>query len=290
MGTRLRMLVSNDEKLSERVEEYAKYLTISGWRYEKALRDINKGAQKCRNKIIHQPRKKKTNKIAWVTNFDPRAPSKSAIIKKNMHLLHANPDNKTIFPPKRIISAERRLKNLGEMYKPTIPKRFIQHGPKEAPGFFKCVKKCDTCNHATNTTMLTSPWDNRTWRIREHLTCTTPNVVYVLRCSLHPDEWYVGSTVDLKRRWANHKSDTNLGKVNKCMVASHVRGNAHPKDKNLPFLSICPIESVREEDKLLQRELFWQANLGTLTIGLNRRKDLNAVIKRRVHYQNKDIS
>ena len=287
IGTRLRMLVSNDEQLKERIQEYARYLTLSGWQYNRAIKEISQGATKPREAILHQPRKKQGKKIAWVTKFDPRAPSRSDIIKRNLPLLYSNPENRSVFPRKSLIAADRRLKNLGEIYKPTVPRRMAEHGPRECPGFFKCSRKCDTCRHAEETHELVSPWDGRRWKIRQHLTCTTANVIYVIRCKLHPQQWYVGSTTNLKLRWANHKSDVNRNKTNKCMVAQHVNMTSHPSNREIPFLTICPIEAVSGgESSLLRRELYWQANLGTLFTGLNCRKDLNAVLKSRVQYQN----
>ena len=85
-------------------------------------------------------------KNSWVStlvgeHLRPRVPSKTAIIKKNLHLLHANVINKEIFPPRTIISADRKRKNLAQMYKPTVPQRYVQHGPKNRPGFFSLQRK-----------------------------------------------------------------------------------------------------------------------------------------------------
>ena len=53
---------------------------------------------------------------------------------------------------------------------------------------------------------------------------------------------------------------------------------------NVMFLTIVPIEHVWNEKKLLERELFWQANLGTLSTGGNERKDFATVIKNRIQF------
>ena len=80
MGTRLRMLCSDDEVLEKRILEYAKHLAVSGWSYDVALADLQKGASKDRRSVLHGARKKKKKKIAWVTTYDPRLPSKPSII------------------------------------------------------------------------------------------------------------------------------------------------------------------------------------------------------------------
>lgn len=276
VGTRLRMLCSDTETLRKRIDEYAKYFAMSGWEYNIALKELRKGANKDRKELLTKPRKKKPEKIAWVTTYDPRLPTKAAIIRKNLHLLYQNPKNKNIFPKELIIAADRRRKNLGEIYKPTTPARMVQHGPKQEPGFFTCkAKRCDTCAHAVETKRIKSPWDGRTWKINKHLTCTTKNIVYIIICKIHPDvAWYIGSCKDLKARWRNHKSDTKRKQTQKCTVAQHCAHSSHDLQGNLDFLQIIPIDSVQNEDTLLRREVYFISNIGTLFFGLNTRNDL----------------
>ena len=275
IGTRLRMIISDDVNLRKQIEQYAQYLTLSGWPYKTAKCRLEEGAAKNRDKLLSKPRKRRDRKVAWVTTFDPRAPSKSAIIKKHLHLLYANESNKDIFPPKRIIAADRRRPNIGEWYKPTVPKRFITHGPANKPGFYPCHKKCDTCRHSMEMQFIKSPWDGRKWTIKQHLTCETPNVVYVVICEIH-NVWYVGSTVNIKARWRNHKSDAKLKKAKKCGVAEHVTKVAHPDDPDFSFLRIIPIEAVVRQESLLNREIYWTCNLGTIFKGMNSRSDVQS--------------
>ena len=109
------------------------------------------------------------------------------------------------------------------------------------------------------------------------LICTTPNTVYVEMCTAHND-WYVGSTTDLRARWRNHKSDAKLRKATKCGVVDHVTRFPHPDDPQLDFLTIVAVEAVREKRNLIVREYYWLCNLGTIFKGMNSRKDLNSVI------------
>ena len=178
----------------------------------------------------------------------------------------------------------RKEKNLGDIYKPSVPKRIIQNGPQEEPGFFPCGR-CDTCAHSRAVKELVSPRDGRRWLIKQHLTCKTPFVIYLLFCKIH-NEYYTGSTKNLKFRWAQHKSDIKLKRENKCRLTQHVLRLQHPEDVDVPFLEIYAVEAVEREEDLLQRELFWQANFGTVFkgSGLNFRKDLNTVLKRRIEF------
>ena len=287
IGRRLRMICSDDRDLDGRIKEYTKYLVTSGWSWRKANRDLKKGASIPRCETLKEKKKKSNRtkkKIAWVTTYDPRVPSKSRIIKDNLVILHSNPENKEIFPTKSLIAADKRRKNIGEIYKPTVPRRFVPHGPRPECGFFLCSKKCDTCKHSVETHQFTSPWDGRKWQIRDFITCTTPNVIYIVKCLSHPDFLYVGSTNNLKKRWANHKSDCKKEKSNKCWVSNHVTSQPHTCSNDISFLKIIAIEVVRSEYRLLEREIFWQANLGTFFTGGNVRKDFHKVSKYRVHH------
>ena len=136
-----------------------------------------------------------------------------------------------------------------------------------------------------NVTKFISPWDGRRWTIKQHLTCTNPNVIYKVECQIHKDFIYIGSTVNLKSRWANHKCDARGGKAKKCRVAAHVKFANHPEDDALSYLVIVAIEQVENEGLLLQRELYWQANLGTLINHNNERNDINSILRHRVQFK-----
>ena len=160
----------------------------------------------------------------------------------------------------------------------------IGRGPREESVFSPCGK-CDTCAHSRVVKELISPRDGRKWFIRPHLICRTHFVVYLLFCKIH-NQHYKGSTKNLRFRWAQHKSGINKRGENKCRLAQHVLRLQHPADVDMPFLEIYAVEAVEREEDLLQREIFWQANFGTVfkESGLNFRKDLNTVLKRRVEF------
>ena len=110
-------------------------------------------------------------------------------------------------------------------------------------------------------------------------------MIYLIHCKIH-NVFYTGSTNNLRFRWAQHKSDIKLKRDNKCRLTQHVLRLQHPVGVSVPFLEIVAVEAVEGEENLLRRELFWQANFGTVfkDSGLNFRKDLNTVLKRRIEY------
>ena len=281
IGHRLRMICSTDEVLEKRIDEYANYLHLSGWNLPKVKHQLKEATNIDRESILKSTRQKNNNnkKSAWISRHDPRLPNKSNIINANLNLLYSNDKNSLIFPRGSIISANRRRKNLRDIYKPTVPRPRSATTVLKPPGFYTCNKRCDTCAHSRDTKFIQSPWDGRKWYIKQNLTCTSKNVVYVVCCKEHPKAMYVGSSTNLKLRWAGHKSDSKLGYTKKCAVAKHVRAVNHPVDPQANFLEIIAIESVNEENQLLARETWWQCHLGTIFEGLNIRKDLQSMVR-----------
>ena len=74
-------------------------------------------------------------------------PSKGKIIHEYENILYSDPTCEKVFPKGSIIPCNRRLKNMAEIIKPTLPNRFPENGPIQEKGFFKC-DKCDLCRHA----------------------------------------------------------------------------------------------------------------------------------------------
>ena len=217
---------------------------------------------------------------AWATKWDPRIPPKGQIIHEFKNILYSDPACKKIFPEGSIIPSNRRLRNIGEILKPTIPKRFPQHGPKEDIGFFKCTR-CDLCKHIPeNTKSFQSPWDGRKWYIRKHITCLSENVIYLIICTLHENCWYIGSTENIRRRWTKHKYDWKH-EQRTCTLAGHGQDVPHPVDPELKYLTILPIDTCKTRKSLLKQEVWWQQNVGVHQFGLNKRNDLATVSRNR---------
>ena len=147
--------------------------------------------------ILHRSGTQKTKKLAWINKSDPRLPSKAHIIRQTLQLLISNTHNEETFPSTTISSGNRKREDLGNTFKPTVP-RFPRHGPHNKPRFFTC--KCVAPVPTPRTTAVSKPGVNRTWSLKAHLTCTAPNVVDLLRCKRHPNLWNEGSAKNPKLR------------------------------------------------------------------------------------------
>ncbi|KAL8615544.1 hypothetical protein ACOMHN_016121 [Nucella lapillus] len=64
------------------------------------------------------------------------------------------------------------------------------------------------------------------------------------------DFLYIGSSVNLRHRWSNHKSDCKLRKGHKCHVAQHFLDKQHPVDPQFTCLRIFAIEAVHKKENL----------------------------------------
>ena len=84
----------------------------------------------------------------------------------------------------------------------------------------------------------------------------------------------------MQRRWSRHKSDFKNG-LNTCRLAGHASEMVHPVDPDLKFLTVLPIDAVKTKAQLLEKEVWWQENVGIHKFGLNKRNDLATVSRRR---------
>jgi hypothetical protein len=263
--------------MEERVNQFA----CSGWNVDSTRNEFLKAKKINRRDLLFGEKKSKRKGIsAWSTRWDPRIPSKGKIIHEYENILYSDPTCEKVFPKGSIIPCNRRLKNMAEIIKLTIPNRFPDHGPDQEKGYFTC-NRCDLCKHApTNTKNFKSPWDGRKWFIRKHITCLTKNVIYLVICKMHENCWYVGSTENIRRRWSKHKSDWVNGNRT-CTLATHGQDVQHPADPQLEFVTILPIDFTKKKADLLNCEVWWQENIGVHRFGLNKRNDLATVSRRR---------
>ena len=123
------------------------------------------------------------------------------------------------------------------------------------PGFWPCRtdRRCASCRHygkfapiieSTNTT--------ETLLIRQHITCRTANVIYVITCVKYKQQ-YVGETSNCIRTRANqHRSDITTGNKNIPTVR-------HFKACGLQHFQLTVVERVRRPDVETRRarESFW---------------------------------
>ena len=124
----------------------------------------------------------------------------------------------------------------------------------------KCGKKCDICNSfLVCRKEFTCKVTGKTYKVRGNLSCNSANVVYLISCKLCKDQ-YVAYKNNFKPRFRVHKSDinTDVGKL---------------ENIELHFIEQVEEGNYDVEGKLWCREKYWQAQLFTLSHGINSRLD-----------------
>ena len=194
------------------------------------------------------------------------------VLNDNLHILYGDPDMKKVFSEGTISVSYRRGKCLKELISLSL---YPQTVTESASRVSKCNEsRCDICkSYTVFENEFTCTATGKTYKVRAVLTCKSENVVYLLGCKKCKQQ-YVGSALEskFKRRFRVHKSDINTGKV-RCGVAKHFLINC-PGIHKLKNVEIQLIEEVKEgnydlEGKLWSREKYWQAQLFTLTHGMN---------------------
>ena len=136
MGIQLRRNCSTDEGFDKVMEQRIKQFECSGWNKDSTRNEFLKAKALNRRELLFGQKKDKRKSIsAWSTKWDPRIPSKGKIIHEFEDILYSDPACRKVFPKGSIIPCNRRLKNIAEIIKPTLPKRFPINGPEEEKGY-----------------------------------------------------------------------------------------------------------------------------------------------------------
>ena len=133
--------------------------------------------------------------------------------------------------------------------------------------------RCGTCPHFPHSDSFICTNSNKTYPIKNNLSCHSKNVIYLITCSRCGIQ-YVGQTsLTLRDRFTRHRFDINH-KLDK-PVSNHFNGFNH----SISDCQIVPIEQVSNQDNLLHREQFWINTLKTVhPEGLNLQNDINQII------------
>ena len=178
---------------------------------------------------------------------------------------------KKISPSKSIKTLCRSEKNLKEILSPSL----FPAKPKHSESCITSCKKCDICkNYLLTDNTFKCKVTDRFYNVRGNLFCNSSNVIYLISCK-NCEGQYIGSAIDFKARFRIHKSDIKT-KKGRCGSARHF--NTKYSDVQNPHRFLQLIESVVSnldlENKLWEREKYWQCQLFTDTHGINSVSDL----------------
>ena len=144
------------------------------------------------------------------------------------------------------------------------------------PGTFKCARaRCKTCSFIRNVEKISGP--KRFIKITDHFTCTSPNVIYCITCTLCKKFW-IGETGRRQGdRFREHlrdveKDDKNASKP----VPRHFNLPDHSK-QHMVVCSLSLHQGRTESRKTVEQKFIFE--IGTLNPqGINERFSFNQFI------------
>ena len=162
--------------------------------------------QTLRTKVSHE----KSKIIPFVQTHNPQNPEVYKYLLSSFNFLLSSQKYADIFKETKLIKSERQPKNLGRLLQSSY---FSREKPRF--GVKRCNRSnCGTCPFLQECTTVNFPGAEKPFKIRATFTCSSGNLIYVIFCKAC-NEFYIGSTCDLRARVSHHKGDIrsvqNLG-------------------------------------------------------------------------------
>ena len=208
-----------------------------------------------KTKTVHQ-------RIPLVSTYNPHHPDIKQITNNHLKILHKSNRCLNAIPVSPML-AHRRCNNLRDLLVHSEIKQCILPS-----GFHKCesTRGCNICKFSENSSQFYSHSTTTKYTIRQHITCTSKNIIYLITCK-RCQKQYVGETkTQFRLRFNNHLS--TIRRKTNTPVAIHFNENQH----TIEDLTITGIIKLNKSDDILRRKLesVWISKLNTLTPnGLN---------------------
>ena len=263
--------------------EYQNYLIARDHKPSIVKKQFSEVKKKTRSEARQkQTKKDKVSGLKFITTYNPALSNIRNIIQNNLSILHTDENMKKIFSSKFIKTLYRREKNLKEILSPSL----FPAKPKNSASCIIFCKKCGICkNYLITNNKFKCKVTGRFYNVRGNLYCNSINVIYWISCKNCEDQ-YIGSGIDFKARFRTHKSDIKT-KKDSCGTSRHFNSKCPDVQNPHRFLQVQLIESVVSdldpENKLREKEKYWQCQLFTNTHGMNSVSNLYAGKKNRMY-------
>lgn len=278
VALRLRRICSSTQEYITQSKLFMASLVSRGHDPHAVFKEFNNILKLPRSQVRQKKKNNPPSPAMFITKYNPRAPNIRKIINNNLLILHSDPVSAHIFPT--VSTVYKRCKNLKE--------HILRADPYNAPlkhadvigGSQHCQKICDLCDHLLHTDSFTCLANNRIYKIRKSLSCHPDYVIYLIWCQ-NCKKQGVGSTDNLKKRWANYKSHNNKS-VDSCCITTHFNDVCKCPEKPSTYMSIQIIDRLdnstnldidQKNALLLTKEKFWIGTLITMHKGINSSHD-----------------
>jgi hypothetical protein len=161
--------------------------------------------KQCRNKLDttkEEENKEDTQKLLFITQFDPGLGNLKTVWENNKHILSQHPDTALLATHKFMI-AYRRPRNIRDI----LVKTDMKTNNNKA-GSYPCRKfKCQTCRLMSSGNTFKSSITGKTYNIIGRFDCTSSYLIYLITCKKCLIQ-YVGQTsTTLNSRLSAHRHD-----------------------------------------------------------------------------------
>ena len=256
---RIRRICSDNTVFHQRCEELKAKLVRRGYPTSLVDSAVIRVANTPRSQaLIYNPTKKTTERVPFVITHNPSNPPLSRWLKDFMPIMHTSARmTKAVTQPP--IVGERRC---GNLRKALMPSR-VPRPPTAMTdvGCRRCTRKCIVCkSHLQDTLTFASVVTGEVFHIRDSLSCSSTNIIYLIDCRKCRKQQYVGETGNsLQTRFYNHRSDIRTAKAT--LVARHFRSADH----GLQDMQCTAIEQIHVMNTTVRkaREKFWRHKLRT---------------------------
>ena len=218
----------------------------------------------------------KPTRVPFIVTYNPALPNIREILHKKQPILDSTERLHNIFSETPVV-AFRRSPNLRDLLVRAKLKTPENNTLRHPPGTFRCNSRhgCLTCpNIDAGRTTYTFSTTGETRKIKQHLTCKSNNLTYMIECKKCKKQ-YIGETKrSLRERFTEHRQATNN--------SDHANASAAvPTHFNLPSHSVkdmllIPLELqvTNNPSRRKAREAYFIQRGQTLTpYGINRRNE-----------------
>jgi hypothetical protein len=282
------------EEFIKCIREYKGYLLTSGYNEVEInnsfapLINVNRKHLLVDNKDRHKKKTKETRrKHRFITNYEPVFTNIKKVLFKHQHILMSSHILKKVFPrgAKDFQIVEKRgAPNIKEYLASSRVNISIHE--EENAGSYPCNKNCIYCPLLRNTQgkEFKSLKTGKSYKIRQHITCDSNDIVYLITCNRHIIQG-IGYTSNIKSRISNYKNHHNH-KVRTCGITEHYLDSDHDFDNDFEFQPIMKLMNTtftwhEKACKLEEFELYWQQNMCTIEPhGMNKRIKADKAMKK----------
>ena len=182
---RHRRIPTVPNQLASRLEDQLKALKGRGYKYKSVTEQFEKALCLSREAALQKVNKtKEQDRLILSLPYDRRMANISSILNQHWsYSIKQNPDLKKVLPKPPMVSYTRP-KNLRDiLVRSQLPPLNKRQDLRRRIGFKRCnMTQCETCPYTKNTTTHKSNFTNKSYSIKEELSCYTENTIYSLTC------------------------------------------------------------------------------------------------------------